>query len=97
VPVAAARSFFSVKTGRLSDGLPLTDEPGAFRQRGVSDHLWSRATRHPPSKMVVAHATVLTLTASPTLANRRGRRRAPPDSGGQQVVALLRVVASRSS
>lgn len=46
-------------------------------------------------KGLVAHATVLRLSVSPTVPNRCGRRRAPPDDDIGEVAAVLAVQASK--
>jgi hypothetical protein len=42
-------------------------------------------------KVLVAHTTVLVLTAAPTASNRVGRQRAPPDAKDHQVAAGIEV------
>jgi hypothetical protein len=47
-----------------------------------------------PSKVLVAHATVLPLTASRIIDALRGRQTAPPDVCIQQVTTLIQVALS---
>ena len=95
--VASAHKFHSHHGGLggvigWSGRLPMSPAPvlTAWRERPP---LVAGETAPPVKNGGRPHATVLTLTASPTLANRRGRRRAPPNGPLRQVAALLEVDA----
>ena len=57
--------------------------------RGVSDRRWPQARRPTPSKVVVAHATVPSLTQSLAVAKACGRRTALPGNLFEQVAGAV--------
>lgn len=67
-----------------------TEAATAWRERPL---LWPRARSQTRPDPVVAHATVLRLTASPAPSNWCGRQRAPPDALVQQIAAPIEVGA----